>query len=59
MIYLKTSIGIEIEGEDITLSSLQGNISGGVEEFPFQVRHGFCSLYHYIFIMLRLKTKKL
>ncbi|MEJ2110304.1 MAG: PilN domain-containing protein [Acidobacteriota bacterium] len=29
MIYLKTSIGIEIEGEDITLSSLQGNISGG------------------------------
>jgi Tfp pilus assembly protein PilN len=29
MIYLKTSIGIEIEGEDMTLSSLQGNLSGG------------------------------
>jgi len=29
MIYLKTSIGIEIRGEDILLSSLQGNLSGG------------------------------
>ena len=29
MIYLKTSIGIEIRGEDILLSSLQGNLSKG------------------------------
>ena len=29
MIYLKTSIGVEIRGEDILLSSLQGNLSGG------------------------------
>ncbi|MBN2317668.1 MAG: pilus assembly protein PilM [Acidobacteria bacterium] len=29
MIYLKTSIGIEIRGEDLLLSSLQGNLSGG------------------------------
>ena len=29
MIYLKTSIGVEIRGEDILLSSLQGNFSGG------------------------------
>jgi len=29
MIYLKTSIGIEIRGEDILLSSLQGNLSRG------------------------------
>ena len=29
MIYLKTSIGIALDGEDMTLSSLQGNLSGG------------------------------
>ena len=29
MIYLKTSIGIELQGEDMLLSSLQGNFSGG------------------------------
>ena len=29
MIYLKTGIGIEIRGEEILLSSLQGNLSGG------------------------------
>ncbi|MBN2242519.1 MAG: pilus assembly protein PilM [Acidobacteria bacterium] len=29
MIYLKTGIGIEMRGEDILLSSLQGNFSGG------------------------------
>jgi Tfp pilus assembly protein PilN len=28
MIYLKTSVGIEIRGEDLILSSLQGNLSG-------------------------------
>ena len=30
MIYLKTSIGIELTGEDILISSVQGNFSGGV-----------------------------
>jgi Tfp pilus assembly protein PilN len=29
MIYLKTSIGIELRGEDMLLCSLQGNLSGG------------------------------
>ncbi len=29
MIYLKTSIGIALDGENMTLSSLQGNLSGG------------------------------
>lgn len=30
MIYLKTSVGIELRGEDMLISSLQGNFSGGV-----------------------------
>ena len=30
MIYLKTSVGIELRGEDILISSLQSNFSGGV-----------------------------
>jgi Tfp pilus assembly protein PilN len=30
MIYLKTSIGIELRGEDMLISSLQSNLSGGV-----------------------------
>jgi Tfp pilus assembly protein PilN len=30
MIYLKTSIGIELRGEDMLISSLQSNFSGGV-----------------------------
>jgi Tfp pilus assembly protein PilN len=29
MIYYKTSVGIELRGEDILISSLQGNFSGG------------------------------
>jgi Tfp pilus assembly protein PilN len=29
MIYLKTSVGIELRGEDMLISSLQGNFSGG------------------------------
>ena len=29
MIYFKTSIGIELRGEDMLISSLQGNFSGG------------------------------
>ncbi len=30
MIYLKTSVGIELRGEDMLISSLQSNFSGGV-----------------------------
>ena len=30
MIYLKTSVGIELRGEDMLISSLQSNLSGGV-----------------------------
>ena len=30
MIYLKTSIGIEIRGEDLLISSLQRNLAAGV-----------------------------
>jgi len=30
MIYLKTSVGIELRGDDMLISSLQGNFSGGV-----------------------------
>ncbi|HTY60722.1 MAG TPA: pilus assembly protein PilM [Acidobacteriota bacterium] len=30
MIYLKTSVGIELRGEDLLISSLQSNFSGGV-----------------------------
>ena len=30
MIYLKTSVGIEMRGDDMLISSLQSNFSGGV-----------------------------
>ena len=30
MIYLRTSVGIELRGEDMLISSLQSNFSGGV-----------------------------
>jgi Tfp pilus assembly protein PilN len=33
MIYLKTSIGIELDGKDMVLSSLQGNLSSGTLKY--------------------------
>ncbi len=52
MIYLKTSIGLELRGDDMLISSLQSNFSGGTfthfKRFPNYRQYDLAALYREI-----------